>query len=83
LVEAAIQEGLTDAIIQGPNDAEAVEECIKVGVGGTVSVDIGGKLDYINGAPLAVRGRVERILHVPVEYEVDDLTLTLTLTLIA
>ena len=42
-------------------DAEAVQACVKAGVGATVTVRVGGKVDPSHGAPLEVTGRVRML----------------------
>jgi microcystin degradation protein MlrC len=39
-------------------DPEAAAACTKAGVGATVSLDVGGKIDGNHGAPVAITGRV-------------------------
>ena len=43
-------------------DPEAVQTCIQAGVGGTVSLDVGGKADNLHGDPVPIRGTV-RLIH--------------------
>ncbi len=43
-------------------DPEAVESCIQAGVGGDVSLQVGGKMDNMHGDPVAIRGKV-RLIH--------------------
>src|SRR5216117_1704932 len=38
-------------------DADAVQTCARAGVGATVTVDVGGKVDPSHGAPVRVTGR--------------------------
>jgi microcystin degradation protein MlrC len=54
-----------DAVLAGIPDAEAVRACRAAGVRGTVTVDVGGKLDPAHGGPLRVTGVVEH-LYAPV-----------------
>src|SRR2546428_402744 len=42
-------------------DAEAVQACARAGVGATVTVDVGGKVDPSHGAPVRVTGRVRTL----------------------
>jgi len=42
-------------------DADAVQACARAGVGATVTVDVGGKVDPSHGAPVRVTGRVRTI----------------------
>ncbi len=41
---------------------EAVQTCIQAGVGGTVSLEVGGKADNLHGDPVPIRGTV-RLIH--------------------
>ena len=43
-------------------DPEAVQRCIQAGVGATVALDVGGKVDSLHGAPVAIQGKV-RLIH--------------------
>ena len=43
-------------------DPEAVESCIQAGVGGDVSLQVGGKMDNMHGDPVSIRGKV-RLIH--------------------
>ena len=47
-----------DCIVQGPVDKTAVDACIAAGVGATVELSLGGKMDPVNAAPLAVTATV-------------------------
>ena len=42
-------------------DADAVQACARAGVGATVTVDVGGKVDPSHGAPVRVTGRVRTL----------------------
>src|SRR3970282_1308885 len=42
-------------------DAEAVQACVKAGVGATVTVRVGGQGDPSHGAPIEVTGRVRTL----------------------
>jgi microcystin degradation protein MlrC len=43
-------------------DPEAVQSCIQAGVGGNVSLEVGGKADNQHGDPVPIRGNV-RLIH--------------------
>jgi len=43
-------------------DPEAVQSCIQAGVGGTVSLEVGGKADNLHGDPVSIKGNV-RLIH--------------------
>ncbi len=47
-----------DAVFAAIADAEATAQCYAAGVGATVDLTVGGKLDSINGRPLAIRGEI-------------------------
>jgi microcystin degradation protein MlrC len=42
-------------------DPESVQACFEAGIGGEVSLEVGGKTDDQHGAPVAVRGRVRTL----------------------
>ena len=42
-------------------DPEAVQACLRVGVGATVTLAVGGKIDPRHGAPITVSGRVRTL----------------------
>lgn len=46
------------AVVAGIADAEAVAICAQAGVGATVTLTIGGKLDTVHGQPLPVHAQV-------------------------
>ena len=43
-------------------DPEAVQTCIQAGVGGAVSLEVGGKADNQHGDPVSIKGKV-RLIH--------------------
>lgn len=43
-------------------DPEAVQSCIQAGVGGNVSLEVGGKVDNLHGDPVSISGTV-RLIH--------------------
>jgi microcystin degradation protein MlrC len=47
-----------DAIYAAIADADATARCYAAGVGATMDLIVGGKLDPVNGRPFALRGRV-------------------------
>lgn len=61
LLEKLLDAGATDAVVAGLADPDAVKLCVQAGVGFEVTLNIGGKLDKINGYPLEVTGTVERL----------------------
>jgi microcystin degradation protein MlrC len=81
--ERLLAAGAERAVVGGIADPEAVAACAAAGVGGRVSVAIGGKLDRVNGRPLPVSG-VVRHLDRPAAptlavLQVEDVTLLLTI----
>ncbi len=50
-----------DAVLAGIADESAYGICAEAGVGATVTVDLGGKLDTLHGEPVTVTGVVEHI----------------------
>ena len=50
-----------DALVAGLADAEAVEQCHRAGVGASVRLQLGGKLDTINGGPLPFEASVVQL----------------------
>jgi len=59
ILEKLLDAGATDAVVAGIADADAVKQCIQAGIGSVVKLNIGGKLDKVNGYPLEVIGTVE------------------------
>ena len=65
-------------------DAEAVARCEAAGVGATVELTLGGKLDTLHGSPLAVRATVQCLLPTQAErsaqavIQVDGVTVVVT-----
>lgn len=50
--------GAASAIFASIPDSTAIEACLTAGIGATVSLSLGGKLDPIHGRELTVRGQV-------------------------
>ena len=53
--------GVRSAVVACLWDPEAAAACARAGVGATVSLQVGGKVDDRHGAPLAVTGRVRTL----------------------
>ena len=53
--------GVTDAVVAGILDPEAVETCERAGLGAQVRLTVGGKLDTVFGSPLEIQGTVRFI----------------------
>jgi microcystin degradation protein MlrC len=70
LLAEMLRQGATDGVacLYAPDEAR---QCAAAGVGGEVSLLVGGKVDRLHGDPVGVRGRV-RVLHdgTYVEHEV-------------
>jgi microcystin degradation protein MlrC len=60
LLQALIEARAQDAVVVIA-DAEAAAQAASVGVGGSLEAAIGGKQDRLHGAPVFVRGVVERV----------------------
>ena len=65
-----------DVVVAGLFDAEAYRACAAAGVGATLTVSLGGKLDTAHGDPVTVTGTVEHLYQpAPGEREVASATL--------
>lgn len=58
IAERLLAMGATDAVVAGIADPQAVERCAQAGQGARIELSIGGRLDSVNGSPLAVTGSV-------------------------
>ena len=56
-----LAKGVPDAILAGIPDEAAARVCFEQGVGATVTVRLGGKLDRSHGEPVEVTGMVEHL----------------------
>ncbi len=56
-----LAKGVPDAVLAGIPDRAAAQVCFEQGVGATVSLSLGGKLDREHGGPLEVTGVVEHV----------------------
>lgn len=56
-----LAKSVPDAVVAGIPDNAAARICFEAGVGATVSLSLGGKLDSQHGAPEEVTGVVERL----------------------
>jgi microcystin degradation protein MlrC len=52
---------VSDAVLAGIVDPEAVEQCVNAGVGAEVELTVGGKIDYVFSKPLTISGTVVRL----------------------
>jgi len=67
-VERLLALGAEDALVAGLADPEAVQQCAVAGEGAEVSLSIGGRLDRVSGAPVAVTGYVEHLCAPPEDH---------------
>jgi microcystin degradation protein MlrC len=56
-----LEKGASSVVVASIWDVEAVEACADAGVGGSLTVPIGGKLDKRHGTPLEVTGQVRML----------------------
>ena len=61
VMERLMELGVTDAVLAGIVDPQAVAECEEVGAGGIINMEIGGKLDTVFSKPLHIKGMVIKI----------------------
>jgi microcystin degradation protein MlrC len=61
MLEFLLRKGINNAVIAGIADRESLERCIKYGCGKKIRLEIGGKLDSINGQPLSVLAKINKI----------------------
>lgn len=60
LLRAMIDGGLSNACFASIVDPETVKKAVEAGVGNTVDVEIGGKIDGLHGEPIVVKGAYVR-----------------------
>jgi len=60
-VERLISLNVEDAVVGGILDPSAVAQCREVGLGNRLKVNIGGKIDRLNGRPLEIEAEVTNI----------------------
>lgn len=61
LLESLLRLGAQRAVVVPINDPEVVQTAIQAGVGATISVKLGGKIDDFHGSPLPVTAQVIRL----------------------
>ncbi len=61
MVKALLDQGVPSALVAAVWDVESTDACIAAGLGSSVDLSIGGKIDLAHGAPLPVRATVERM----------------------
>jgi microcystin degradation protein MlrC len=68
-----LAKNVPDAVVAGIPDPEAAQACFSQGVGRTVTIPVGGKMDSAHGKPVTLTGTVEHIYHPPAS--TDDASL--------
>lgn len=58
VLKALLDRKITNAIVAGLVDPEALAQCVKAGIGKTIPLTLGGKKDTTFGTPLTVSGRI-------------------------
>ncbi|HEY5633849.1 MAG TPA: M81 family metallopeptidase [Burkholderiaceae bacterium] len=61
LLRALIDANIPGTVFATIHDPQSARACHAAGVGATVALELGGKVDPALGAPIPVRGRVERL----------------------
>lgn len=61
VLERLLAYKVSDAVLAGIVDPDAVERCVAAGVGDNVNLFVGGKIDNVNSKPLEVSGTVIRL----------------------
>jgi microcystin degradation protein MlrC len=61
ILRELLRVGARSAVVACLWDPEAVAQCVKAGVGASVTLDVGGKVDDRHGAPLRVTGVVRTL----------------------
>jgi len=61
ILRELVRVGARSAVVACLWDPKAVAECVKAGVGASVTLDVGGKVDDRHGAPLRVTGIVRTL----------------------
>ncbi|UCE44265.1 MAG: M81 family metallopeptidase [Candidatus Bathyarchaeota archaeon] len=77
-VERLTSLNVEDALVAGIMDPAAVTLCRKVGVGNRTRLEIGGKLDRIDGQPLEIEGKVTNISDDGVAVRIGSVDVILT-----
>lgn len=58
VLEAILKHGITNVLIAGVVDTEALEKCKNAGLGSSVTLDLGGRDDNVFGKPLSITGKI-------------------------
>lgn len=58
VLEALLRHEIKNVLVAGIVDPEALKQCIHAGVGSDISLNLGGKVDYVFGKPLEIKAKV-------------------------
>ena len=61
VLERLLEHRVSDAVLAGIVDPEAVEQCVAAGVGAEVELFVGGKIDNVFSKPVPIKGTVIRL----------------------
>lgn len=61
-IKALLKQKVKNALFAGLVDEEAYHECIKVGINGKITMDVGGKKDTVFGRPLTLEMTVKAMV---------------------
>lgn len=61
VLKALLNRQITNALVAGIVDAEALAQCVEASVGKTIALTLGGKKDTVFGTPLQIKGRIDFI----------------------
>ena len=61
ILRELLRVGATETTVACIWDPQAAAACVAAGVGATLTVEVGGKIDPSHGAPLALTGRVRAV----------------------
>jgi microcystin degradation protein MlrC len=65
VLERLLALGVSDAVFASIADHNAVQECEAIGVGGALTLSLGGKLDPVHASPLVVNAQVKSLHIIP------------------
>lgn len=58
VLEALVRHQIKNVLVAGIVDPEALRQCIHAGVGSHISLNLGGKVDYVFGKSLSIKAKV-------------------------
>lgn len=61
VLKALLNQRITNAIVAGIVDPEALAKCAETGIGKRIDLTIGGKKDTVFGTPIQIKGRIDFI----------------------